>query len=286
MRVWVSYHSGHKAEVGQALKHANASIHYDFPELEAYVVSMPVAAINGIQRNRFVLSVEADPKRYPIEPVKLNLSGLSADTVDVNGQTVPWGIDAVQARDVWDINRDAVVDAGAPTGEGIKVCIIDSGYYAGHNDLMDNATGMSQVDNDWMHDGLGHGSHVAGTISALNNNFGVVGVTPGTISYHIVKIFANDGSWTNASDLTAAIYNCRDNGADIISMSLGGSSSNRKEQRAFDLVYAAGILHVAAAGNEQLETPRRLILPGLLFVCHLCCAVDSDLNISRFLVTE
>ena len=74
VRVWVSYHSGHKADVGQALKHANASIHYDFPELEAYVVSMPAAALNGIRRNPFVLDIEEDAKRYPIEPVKLNLS--------------------------------------------------------------------------------------------------------------------------------------------------------------------------------------------------------------------
>lgn len=282
VRVWVSYHSGHKAEAGQALKRANASFHYDFPELEAYVVSMPAAALNGIRRNPFVLDVEEDAKRYPIEPVKLNLSSAAADTLDINGQTVPWGIDAVQSRDVWDVNRDAVVDAGAPTGAGIKVCIIDSGYYAGHSDLMDQATGMSQVDNDWMHDGLGHGSHVAGTISALNNDFGVVGVTPGTISYHIVKIFANDGSWTSASDLTAAIYNCRDNGADIISMSLGGSSSNRKEQRAFDSVYASGILQVAAAGNEQLETPGALSYPASYSSVISVAAVDSNLNIADF----
>ena len=282
VRVWVSYQSGHKADVDLTLKRAGASFHYDFPELEAYVVSLPAAALNGIERNPFVLDVEADAKRYPIEPVKLDLSGLFADTTDANGQTVPWGIDAVQARDVWDADLDAVVDTGAPTGAGIKVCIIDSGYYAGHNDLMDNASGMSQVDDDYLRDGLGHGSHVAGTISALNNDFGVVGVTPGTVSYHIVKIFADDGSWTSASDLTAAIYNCRDNGANIISMSLGGSSSNRKEQRAFDSVYASGILHVAAAGNEQIETPGAYSYPASYSSVISVAAVDSDLNVADF----
>ncbi len=282
VRVWVSYQSSHKAEVAQALKRVNASFHYDFPELEAYVVSLPAAALNGIQRNPFVLDVEEDAKRYPIEPVKLNLSSVFADTVDVNGQTVPWGIDAVQARDIWDADKDAAVDAGAPTGEGIKVCIIDSGYYAGHADLMDNASGISQVDDNYLRDGLGHGSHVAGTISALNNDFGVVGVTPGTVSYHIVKIFADDGSWTSASDLTAAIYNCRDNSADIISMSLGGTSSNRKEQRAFDSVYSAGILHVAAAGNEQIETPGAYSYPASYSSVISVAAVDSDLNVADF----
>lgn len=283
VRVWVSYRSAHKADVGQTLKRAGASFHFDFPELEAYVVSMPAAALNGIRRNPFVLDVEEDAKRYPIEPVKLNLSGLFSNTTDANGQTVPWGIDAVQARDVWDANRDAVVDAGAPTGAGVKVCIIDSGYYAGHNDLMDNVTGLSQVDDNYLRDGLGHGSHVAGTISALNNMEGVVGVTPGAVSFHIVKVFADDGSWVaNASNLTAAIYNCRDNGAKVISMSLGGANSNRKEQKAFDSLYSAGILHVAAAGNEQLETPGALSYPASYSSVISVAAVDSDLNIADF----
>ncbi len=171
------------------------------------------------------------------------------------GQVVPWGIDAVQAREVWDADYDAVVDDGAPDGSGITVCIIDSGYYAGHEDLMDSVTGLSQVDDDYTRDGGGHGSHVAGTISALNNSIGVVGVTPGTVNLTIVKIFNDDGVWTSASNLVSAIYTCRDNGADVISMSLGGSSSSRKEQRAFDTLYAGGILSIAAAGNEQLETP-------------------------------
>ena len=142
---------------------------------------------------------------------------------------------------------------------------------------------MSQVDDNYLRDGLGHGSHVAGTISALNNMEGVVGVTPGTITYHIVKIFADDGSWvTNASNLTAAIYNCRDNGAKVISMSLGGSSSNRKEQMAFDSVYNAGILHVAAAGNEQLETPGALSYPASYSSVISVAAVDSYLNVADF----
>ncbi len=283
VRVWVSYQSGHKADVGQALTRAGASFHFDFPELEAYVVSLPAAALNGIWRNPFVEDIEADAKRYPIQPVKVDLSGLYADTPDVNGQTVPWGIDAVQARDVWDVNRDAVVDTGAPTGAGIKVCIIDSGYYAGHDDLMNTTTGMSQVDDTYLRDGLGHGSHVAGTISALNNAYGVVGVTPGTISYHIVKIFADDGSWTSASNLTSAIYNCRDNGAEYYQHEPGWYQLEPSKNRwLLILVYASGILHVAAAGNEQLETPGALSYPASYSSVISVAAVDSDLAIADF----
>ncbi len=98
--------------------------------------------------------------------------------LEQTGQIVPYGIDLVQARDVWDANRDGVVDAGAPTGANRTLCIIDSGYYQGHEDLPNAVGGYSQVDDDWSRDGNGHGSHVGGTITAENNPYGVVGVTP------------------------------------------------------------------------------------------------------------
>ncbi len=191
-------------------------------------------------------------------------------------EIVPYGIDAVQARDVWDENRDGTLDPDAPSGEGIKVCIIDSGFYADHADLDASQVtgGISQVDNDFLYDGFGHGSHVAGTISAMKNSVGVVGVTPGTVTFHIVKIFANDGLWVaGASDLVAAIYDCRDNGAKIINMSLGGGSSNRQEERAFDSVYASGVLSIAAAGNDNVEDPH---YPAAYSSVVSVSAVDAD----------
>jgi serine protease len=283
VRVWVAYQSGHKADLAQALNRAKASFHYDFPELEAYVVTLPVAALKGIQHNPFVMAVEEDAARYPIEPIKANPDETFSDTVDVNGQTIPWGIDAVQARDVWDEDRDANIDPGSPTGAGINVCIIDSGYYQAHEDLKNAYGGISQVDNDWGRDGYGHGTHVGGTISAENNLLGVVGVSPGAVNLFIVKIFADDGSWVvHASDLTAAIYTCRDNGANVISMSLGGPRASNKERSAFASLYAAGILHVASAGNEQVETPFALSYPASYDSVISVAAVDSAMQIADF----
>jgi len=288
VRVWVSYQSGRKAEVFQALNLANANLLYDFPKLEAYVVSLPSEALNGIQNNPFVIGVEDDPLRAPIEPVSMSSKGVYEDTLDITGQTVPWGIDAVQARDVWDPDRNAVIDEGDPSGEGVKVCIIDTGYYADHEDLKDVAdgvTGMSQVDDDWTRDGYGHGSHVAGTIGALNNGLGVVGVSPGAVDFHIVKIFDDNGAWVSqahASDLVEAIYNCQDNGANVISMSLSGESSNAKEEMAFNELYDDGILHVAAAGNHQLEDPGALHYPASYSSVISVAAIDSDLVVADF----
>jgi subtilisin family serine protease len=284
VRVWVSYQSNRKAEVFQALDKSKATFHYDFPELEAYVVTLPEAALNGIMRNPNVVDVEVDPERYPIEPFQSVTESLYADVLDATGQQiVPWGIDAVQARDIWDADRDAVTDEGAPNGSGVNVCIIDTGYYLGHEDLTDTqVTGMSQVDGEWYTDGAGHGSHVAGTISAMNNALGVVGVTPGTVNFYIVKIFDNSGAWTTASNLVSGIYECQANGADIISMSLGGVSSSRKEERAFDTLYSAGILSIASAGNEQQETPGAFSYPASYSSVVSVAAVDSNNVIGDF----
>jgi len=282
VRVWVSYKPGQSAAVHQALTNARAEFYYDFPELESYVVTLPAAALNGIVNNPFVALVEEDPERYPIAVNQSAVTAAVLDTIDANGQIIPWGIDAVQARDIWDVDRDAEIDAGAPTGASRTVCIIDTGYYQAHSDLPDAIGGFSQVDDAWYRDGYGHGSHVGGTIAAENDSDGVVGVTPGTVNLYIVKYFNDAGSATLASDLVAAIYKCRDNGANVISMSLGGTRASTKERTAFQTLYTAGILHIAAAGNEQVETPFATSYPAGYTSVVSVAAIDESLAVADF----
>jgi len=250
VRVWVSYRDGGKSEVFKALASSSTKIHYDFPELGAYVVSLPSAALNGILNNPFVIDVEEDAERYPISAMEGDVTEEALAVVDQLGQTVPYGIDMVQARDVWDVNRDGQVDSGAPTGANRTLCIIDSGYYQGHEDLPNAIGGYSQVDDDWSRDGFGHGSHVGGTIAAENNSLGVVGVTPGSVNIYVVKFFADDGNATYASNLVDALSRCQAAGANVVSMSLGGSRSVRAEKTAFSNAYSVGVLSIAAAGND------------------------------------
>jgi serine protease len=280
VRVWVEYRPGQSAAVRASLERARAQFHYTFSDLDSYVVSLPKSALNGILRNPNVVGVEEDVKRFPIAAFPSTVSAaLSSDVMSTGGQTVPWGIDAVQARDVWDTNRDGVVDPGAPTGAGRTVCIIDSGYYQAHEDLPNAKGGYSQVDDNWARDGLGHGTHVAGTINALNNEIGVVGVSPGDISLYIIKIFNDDGVWTNSSDLVDAINRCANNGANVISMSLGGGRSNVRERRAFDNLYSQGILHVAAAGNAGNTSHS---YPASYDSVISVAAVDENLTVAEF----
>jgi subtilisin family serine protease len=133
------------------------------------------------------------------------------------------------------------------------VCIIDSGYDLAHPDLSANAvTGENDPGSGaWNVDEDGHGTHVAGTIAAIDNTgVGVVGVAPNRqLRLHIIKVFNAEG-WAYSSDLVAAANRCASAGANVISMSLGGLYKSRTEQRAFDALAVRGVLSVAAAGND------------------------------------
>ena len=119
-----------------------------------------------------------------------------------------------------------------------KVCIIDSGYDKNHEDLSANTgvTGEYDAGTGWWYtDENHHGTHVAGTIAAINNSgVGVVGVNANKLlKLHIVKVFGKDG-WAYSSSLASAANKCGAAGANVISMSLGGGRSSKTEQRAFD----------------------------------------------------
>ncbi len=220
-----------------ALKAAGASIVLELRAQGAVAAHIPPQALFGLQHNPHILYIEQDATRAPL--------AIWSDTTS-GGEITPYGIHMVQAD---------LVSAGAT---GRKLCIIDSGYYAPHEDLKD--TGVTGTDNagsgSWGKDSCGHGSHVAGTISAIaGNNTGVVGVYP-EVSLHIVKVFGDDvvggGSctWTYSSTLVDALNKCTAAGAKVVSMSLGGPTKTRTEDTAFASAYKSGVLSIAAAGND------------------------------------
>ncbi|MDY0022986.1 S8 family serine peptidase [Arenimonas caeni] len=231
-RVWVKFKKGQRANVETLLRGNGGRIHHRFDNLDSFAVSLPPKALERLRNNPNIEFIEADQPRYPL------------------AQSVPYGIDLVQARDIWDANRDGIVDAGATTGAGIKVCIIDSGIHGGHEDFNGvNLAGGHPT--GWNTDTCGHGSHVAGTIAAANNAAGVVGVSPGAVSLHIIKVFDGPNcGWSYSSTLVDAANRCAQAGAKVINMSLGGSTSSSTESAAFASLYAGGVLSIAAAGND------------------------------------
>ncbi|KAG7366113.1 cold-active serine alkaline protease [Nitzschia inconspicua] len=157
------------------------------------------------------------------------------------GQALPYGIDLVRAREAW-------TQFGVK-GENVRVCVIDTGVWRGHEDL-DRLFGHEGNDlvQPWFRDVDGHGTHCTGVISASDNNLGVVGVAP-NVEIFVARVFSPNGEF-HSSDMIAGLEACRDGGANVISMSLGGPFGSFQEQRTFDSLFENyGIVAVAAAGN-------------------------------------
>ena len=237
-RMLVEYAPGMGGALRETVLAGGGQIHHQFESLNTLAVSITSRWAFRLAQDARVVSIEPDAKRYP-----------AADPLPVADpsveQVMPYGVERVQAPLMW---------AEGYTGEEVTVCIIDTGLYWEHEDIDENYVlgGHSQdPTSEWDQDGYGHGTHVAGTISAADNDVGVIGVSPGKVTLYMVKVFGEDGLWTYASDLVDAAYTCRDHGADIINMSLSGSSGPNAERKAFDeLYYEDGILSVAAASND------------------------------------
>ena len=106
-----------------------------------------------------------------------------------------------------------------------------------------------------------------------------MGVTPGTTSLYIVKVFGDNCAWTYASTLADAANRCSAAGANVISMSLGGAKSNTIEKRAFDTLYSKGVLSIAAAGNEGTSA---LNYPAGYSSVVSVAAIDSTMTVADF----
>ncbi len=159
-------------------------------------------------------------------------------------QTLPWGIDRVDAEQIWNLT----------TADPIKVAIVDTGIDLKHPDLQANIKGGINTIYPWKspNDDNGHGTHVAGIVAAINNSIGVIGVGP-NIDLYAVKVLGANGSGYLSDvieGLDWVVQQKQTQGGDwVINMSLGTSADIQSFHDAILRAYNAGITMVAAAGN-------------------------------------
>jgi len=166
-------------------------------------------------------------------------------------QTIPWGIDrldgSIDGNMAWYPAATGEYDS---TGTYVKVAIVDTGIDLAHPDLQANIKGQVNTINPLKsgNDDNGHGTHVAGIAAAVDNTIGVIGVGP-KIALYAVKVLNKTGSgWL--SDVIEGLQWCINNGMQVVNMSLGSSSDNQSFHDAITAAYNAGIVQVAAAGND------------------------------------
>jgi subtilisin len=186
--------------------------------------------------------------RYVEENGEMRALGVAADQeFSAQAQDVPYGIDLTGATDA---------QAGGVTGDGITVAVVDTGIDPSHEDLEANIVGGYATDEaecsdnceePWADD-QGHGTHVSGTVGAVDNDTGVVGVAPG-VDLLGVKVLGGDGSGSFAG-VAEGIEWAVDNGADVLNMSLGGDSQTDVVKDALQYAQDNGVVPVAAAGNS------------------------------------
>jgi serine protease len=277
-----------------------ARVKYRWPKLDTLALSLSPEAQARLAQDPEVLSIHPDRPvhalgRSALAPVAALLG--MAPNPSGSTQEYTWAVQMVQAPQVWDANGDGVLDTGAPTGEGIKVCVIDSGIDPDHPELkLAYGGGKAFIDGDeqpydrdpegkW---GGGHGTHVAGTIAAQLgssgrvdpndrrvNGSGMVGVAPGaTLLVARVLDYKGDG---NTSDVIAALAWCQEKGAKIASLSLGSPEPSDPEKEAFAAAWSNGLLAIAASGNSgESAPPESKIYPAAYENVVAVGAVDKD----------
>ncbi|TFF68225.1 hypothetical protein EU520_00690 [Candidatus Thorarchaeota archaeon] len=240
----------------------DAEIDHQYGALNGISARIPLWLYNILESAWFVESIALDERVT-----------LFQDTLD-------WGVDDVQAERVWGGQEDAKdVVAGNVAGNGVKVAILDTGIDYGHPDLDDvYAGGYDFVDNDNdPKDGNGHGTHCAGIVAAEDNGEGVIGVAP-MASVYAVRVLDDRGSGYT-SDIIAGIDWAVDNGMDVVSMSLGGGSYDSAFDNAINQAYSAGVVVVAASGNDGTGT---ISYPAAYTNAIAVGAIDSSHNLASF----
>ncbi|WP_105255225.1 S8 family peptidase [Pseudoalteromonas sp. T1lg75] len=233
-RVIFEYHQGNKAELVAAIEAVGGDVKRQLDADNSVAAVIDADMFEQLQNNGAIKSIELDAVRQVI-PNAVTPSGFQ--------DYAPYGLPMVQAEQL-------------DYAGGIKVCIVDTGYDLGHQELPSTTvTGDDEGAGPWYQDGHGHGTHVAGTIAAIDGNGGLTGVLgSGMAELHIARVFDDEGGFVYASDLAGAVADCASAGAKVVSMSLGGAFSTKVEARAFARLERAGVMAIAAAGNDGNAT--------------------------------
>ena len=207
---------------------------------------------------------DKEVKLIPINEAKGN--GKPGSTSTQPAQTIPTGLKRI---------------GGSYEGAGVIVAVLDTGIDKYHPDLVANINITLTKDcvgdtislTNSGDDGNGHGSHVAGTIAAVNNSIGSLGVA-NKVNVASVRVLNRQGKGTWAGVICGIDYvTSQKDVIKVASMSLGGTGSDTDSslRRAINASVEAGVTYTVAAGNEYDNAAN-----------HVPAAYDAVITVSAF----
>jgi subtilisin family serine protease len=190
----------------------------------------------------------------------------------------------IDAPEAWDIfQSEGRVPGRTPDGTPLIIAVIDTGVDYTHPDLLDNilpngwnfvgtqdnsacpttcdCSADDPVGNNDPMDNFGHGTHVAGIAAARGNNVAGISGVLWNAKILPLKILDANGCGSVEDEVQAIEYAIA-NGARIINASFGAPGLSSAEEDAIEAANQAGIVFVAAAGNESSDNDQLPIYPA------------------------
>ena len=225
---------------------ANGRVGYIYEHaLRGFSIMAPRAALRGIEHDPRVAYVEKDTP------------------VSIVAQSMPTGVPRIFA----DSNVQLDIDGADDFRVDADVAVLDTGIDREHPDLnvVDGTNCLQTTPSGprWARtyycdstmngdDDHYHGTHCAGSIGALDNDIGVVGVAPG-VRLHAVKVLDSGGSGYTSGIIAGIDWVVNRGNIEVINLSLGGSGVNTAYKNAIDNAVSSGVTVVVAAGNSDAD---------------------------------
>ena len=222
-----------KAEANRAVQGTGGQLKHVYSvAIKGFAANISAEAVQRLQANNPSIAYCEQDQVASAPPIRMEAKPGSG----TSGQETPWGI--------------ARVNGGA-AGTYATAWVIDSGIDLDHPDLnVDVTRSRNFVERETSPDDLnGHGTHVAGTIAALDNSVGVIGVAPGA-PVVAVRVLNRQGSGSYSGVIAGVDYVAQYGRAgDVANMSLGGPVSQALDDAVVNAA-AGGVRFALAAGND------------------------------------
>lgn len=223
--------------------------------IRGFSANMPAAALERMQAANPNIAYCEQDQVMAAPPIRIEARPGGGGTQPP--QETPWGIVRVN---------------GGAAGTFGTAWVIDTGIVQSHPDLnVDTARSRSFLGGTTLPwDENGHGTHVAGTIAALANSIGVIGVAPGA-PVVAVRVLNRRGSGTNSGVIAGVDYvGGAGQPGDVANMSLGGGVSQALDDAVIAASNVRGVKFALAAGNESTNannsSPARANGPNIFTV--------------------